>query len=154
MPKIHELKIIDQCFNDIITELKQFEIRKNDRNYKVGDILHMREYNDGAYTGKETMQEVTYISKYAQHNQHIVMSIKKVPMSYYTYINMNEKEKFAFHEIVSHISLYDTRDRDVANTLWDILHNLVEIDDFEQDDDIKWYTDLWLKKDVEKMKHL
>lgn len=36
---IHFLKIEDQYVKDILTEVKTFEIRNNDRKYKVGDQL-------------------------------------------------------------------------------------------------------------------
>jgi hypothetical protein len=40
--KIHELKCVEPYFTDIITGMKSFEVRKNDRDFQVGDILHLR----------------------------------------------------------------------------------------------------------------
>lgn len=50
---IHELKIICNFFNDILFSNKNFEIRKNDRDFKVNDILILKEYNpiEKKYTG-------------------------------------------------------------------------------------------------------
>lgn len=36
---IHKVKILDRFYNDVIAEDKTFEIRKDDRNYQVGDRL-------------------------------------------------------------------------------------------------------------------
>ena len=54
--KTHELKIDPEHFNKIINHGKPFEIRKNDRNYKINDYLLLKEYdrNTNEYTGRET----------------------------------------------------------------------------------------------------
>lgn len=43
--KIHNLKIDKELIDLKIRGVKNWEIRYNDRNYKVGDILFLREYN-------------------------------------------------------------------------------------------------------------
>lgn len=55
---IHELKILPQYFEAVQSGLKTFEIRKNDRDYKVGDTLVLKEYNNEAYTGREIRKDV------------------------------------------------------------------------------------------------
>ena len=37
----HELKIDPDVFNDVVAGVKSFEIRKDDRGFNVGDILHL-----------------------------------------------------------------------------------------------------------------
>ena len=61
--KIHELKIDPEYFNDVITGEKRFEVRKNDRNYKKGDLLNLQEYDRKSkiYTGRKTLIPVRYI---------------------------------------------------------------------------------------------
>lgn len=50
--KLHELKIKDEYFNAIIESKKTFELRKNDRDYQVGDLIHFVEvYRDIMYIG-------------------------------------------------------------------------------------------------------
>ncbi|WP_212746597.1 DUF3850 domain-containing protein [Lactococcus raffinolactis] len=39
--KIHELKLDTEFFDDVKLGKKNFEIRKNDRNFEVGDTLHL-----------------------------------------------------------------------------------------------------------------
>lgn len=58
----HELKLLPQYFNDVKNGIKNFEIRKNDRDYKVGDTLLLREW-DNKYTGREITRKIDYIHK-------------------------------------------------------------------------------------------
>lgn len=43
---IHALKTEPTYFGDIIDGKKAFEIRENDRNFKVGDYLALNELDD------------------------------------------------------------------------------------------------------------
>ncbi|MCU2273554.1 DUF3850 domain-containing protein [Enterococcus faecalis] len=75
-PTIHELKILPEYFEAVVSGNKRFEIRKNDRNYKKGDILRLNEYQDGQYTGDVHVAEITYITDYAQQYGYVVLGIK------------------------------------------------------------------------------
>lgn len=59
--KTHELKIKPQYFKDVISGLKTFEVRKNNRNFEVGDIITLREFENGKFTGKSINVEIVYI---------------------------------------------------------------------------------------------
>lgn len=61
MKQIHELKIMPKYFDDIVNGSKTFEIRKNDRNFKAGDLLILREHNGRNYTGCFIKANITYI---------------------------------------------------------------------------------------------
>lgn len=71
------LKIQPQYFEEVRNGNKSFEIRKNDRDFKVGDTLYLQEYNPLAqeYTGEVVKREITYITNYAQQENYIVMAI-------------------------------------------------------------------------------
>ena len=60
---VHELKTWPEYFQAIIDGIKPFEVRKNDRDYQVGDILLLREYDPiiSEYTARDILVEVTYI---------------------------------------------------------------------------------------------
>lgn len=69
---LHELKILPKYYDAVINGMKTFEIRKNDRNYSVGDTLRLREFDKddiyhskwathSEYTGKECFAVITYI---------------------------------------------------------------------------------------------
>ena len=60
MAKIHELKILPQWYEDVFNRTKKFELRKADRDYKVGDFLHLKEW-DGEYTGRSCIRKIIYI---------------------------------------------------------------------------------------------
>lgn len=45
MSTLHELKIATEYYHRVCSGQKTFEIRKNDRDYQVGDVLLMREYD-------------------------------------------------------------------------------------------------------------
>lgn len=59
----HDLRSWPDYFEPIFDGKKSFELRLNDRNFQVGDLLRLREYNDrnGTYTGREVTKRVTYI---------------------------------------------------------------------------------------------
>lgn len=57
----HELKIIPKWFTLVSKGIKNFEIRKNDRDYKIGDTLILKEWEKGRYTGREIKREVEYV---------------------------------------------------------------------------------------------
>jgi len=60
---ILELKCWPPYFQDVVDGKKTFEVRVNDRNYKVGDTLHLREWKPETktYTGRTFNVNVTYI---------------------------------------------------------------------------------------------
>lgn len=81
----HELKILPEYFEAVTSGRKRFEIRKNDRNFKVGDVLDLKEVNylhDTSisdlllYTGDSYKAEITYITDYAQKDGYVVLGIK------------------------------------------------------------------------------
>lgn len=58
----HELKIRPQFFDKVISGEKTFEIRKNDRNFKVGDRIILKEYdNETGFTGRNAVFDITYV---------------------------------------------------------------------------------------------
>ena len=61
--KKHELKTVNPYFDKVWEGLKTFEVRENDRDFKVGDTLILKEwdYKNELYTRREIRAEVTYI---------------------------------------------------------------------------------------------
>ena len=58
----HYLKTETQYYQKVEAGIKQFEIRKNDRNFQEGDILHLEETVNGVYTGRKLLpKQVKYI---------------------------------------------------------------------------------------------
>ncbi len=63
MSDIHCLKTWPDLFKDIVSGIKTFDIRRNDRGFKVGDVLVMQEYSPETmeYTKEMASFKVTYI---------------------------------------------------------------------------------------------
>lgn len=57
---IYDLKILPQYFEDVKAYKKNFELRKNDRDFKVGDTIILREWS-GEYTGRIIERKIEYI---------------------------------------------------------------------------------------------
>ena len=57
----HELKILPKYFDDVKNHVKNFELRRNDRDFKVGDMLILKEWSRGKYTGREYSTQIIYI---------------------------------------------------------------------------------------------
>ena len=78
----HILKILPQYYADINKGIKTFEIRKNDRDYRVGDTLLLCEWNTEQknFTGNSIRKEVTYILRSNSINglnkNYIIMAIR------------------------------------------------------------------------------
>jgi hypothetical protein len=103
--KKHELKTWPEYFEAVLKKKKTFELRKNDRDFKVGDTLILREFIPcdkcngtgrvwdvgdmtncgcgklhGKYTGRAIMASVTYIfaegEEFGLEEGYVIMSIK------------------------------------------------------------------------------
>ena len=77
----HNLKILPEYYNAIDSGRKTFEVRFNDRNYQVDDILHLQEWVDGQYTGRKMEAEVTYLldnPNYCKEG-YVIMAIRRCP---------------------------------------------------------------------------
>lgn len=72
----HDLKILPEFFGDVVSNRKTFEIRQNDRDFLVGDVLHLLEWNGGRFTGKSVSRAVCYITDYEQKPGFVVMGLK------------------------------------------------------------------------------
>ncbi|CAG4703819.1 MULTISPECIES: DUF3850 domain-containing protein [Enterococcus] len=73
---IHELKIKPEYFKAVESGMKKFEIRKNDRDYNLHDLLILQEYKNGKFTGNKCSVIVTYITDYAQKADFVVLGIE------------------------------------------------------------------------------
>ena len=60
---VHDLKTWPEYFSAMRLGIKKFELRANDRNFKIGDILKLEEWSPdtGKYTGRFMLVRVTYL---------------------------------------------------------------------------------------------
>lgn len=58
----HELKILPWFYRDVAWGRKNFELRKNDRDFKIGDTVILREWDGMRYTDSPSLHRfITYI---------------------------------------------------------------------------------------------
>lgn len=99
-PKVHYLKTWPEFYDAILKGEKPFEIRRNDRDFRVGDFLVLQEFDSGrdpecprhqylladescscsagCHTGRQCAVIVTYLTDWDQKPGTVVMGIKRV----------------------------------------------------------------------------
>lgn len=100
MPTYHRVKILPWFFRMVITGEKTFEIRINDRHYKMGDCITLCEWkskNDSTEAGYYTGREATY-------RIGTVINIGPVQSGYVVFSLINpkiwDKNPFKSHSII------------------------------------------------------
>ena len=76
--RIHNLKVLSEYFHPLCDGRKTFEIRNNDRGFKVGDVLSMHLWSAKAGYLKAiapVMRMVTYITDYEQRPEFVVLAL-------------------------------------------------------------------------------
>lgn len=78
----HALKVWKEYYPSIEDGSKNFELRKDDRPFTVGDRLILQEYDKDTYTGKETERTITYIlrncSFFGLKEGYCILGIKEI----------------------------------------------------------------------------
>jgi hypothetical protein len=82
-PTIHTLKCWPEYIQPIIDGKKKFEIRKHDRDFQVGDLLELQEYNpiNKSYTDRKILVSITHIMRgptMGISNGYCIMSIDPI----------------------------------------------------------------------------
>lgn len=64
-PMLHDLKIWPEHFNAIKAGDKTFEVRKDDRGFRVGEYLLLREWapDTKAYTGRILVRRISLVHR-------------------------------------------------------------------------------------------
>lgn len=78
---IHELKTWPEYFKEVVRGAKNFEVRKDDRNFSIGDTLILREWNPSTenYTGVITNKKITYImsgGRFGIEEGYVILSLR------------------------------------------------------------------------------
>ena len=78
-PSIHKLKTWPEFYDRLEDGTKKFEIRENDRDFKVGDLLWLCCWDPEMKkrTGRHITMRVTYITDFQQKPGFVVMGIEK-----------------------------------------------------------------------------
>lgn len=75
----HDLKSWPEYFQPVWVGVKVFEIRQNDREFKIYDEIVLQEWDptDRDYTGREIEGYISYITDFHQHAGWVVFQIEK-----------------------------------------------------------------------------
>ena len=75
--RVHDLKVWPEFYGPLVRGEKTFELRKNDRDYRVGDKLRLQEFDPagGVYTGSVAVFEVTYVLENTNYLQPGVVAL-------------------------------------------------------------------------------
>ena len=82
--KSHELKTWPEYFHAVRCGVKTFEVRKNDRDFQVGDVLDLLEYEPDKqkYVGRKVTRYVTYVLRgpgFGVEDGYAVLGLSSVP---------------------------------------------------------------------------
>ena len=83
--QVHELKTVPPYFQMVIDNRKHFEYRRNDRIFGLEDLLFLREYKNGKYTGRTQLVKVIEIVNdrtIGIPDEYVIMEIRKVSVEY------------------------------------------------------------------------
>lgn len=77
---VHNLKINSEYFLPVKEDLKSFEIRKNDRDFHVGDLVILNEFSPekNIYSGEKITVKIKYITNYNQKKDFVVFGFTRV----------------------------------------------------------------------------
>lgn len=76
--KVHEIKTLQPFFDDVWNFRKDFEVRKNDRDYKVGDVLKLNEFGPDIKRPRFIKVRIKYIlsgGQYGIEKGYVVLGI-------------------------------------------------------------------------------
>jgi len=81
--KLHELKIKDEYYYAVSSGYKTFELRRNDRDFKVFDNIHFVNVNGHNFDcDSDNLYQITYVLKdcsdYGLDKDYCIFCIKKV----------------------------------------------------------------------------
>ena len=71
----HNIKSLPQYFEAVLNHTKTFEIRENDRDYKVGDTITLHETE---HPHRKATALITYLTDFMQKPNYVVFNISDV----------------------------------------------------------------------------
>lgn len=59
--KLHNLKTLQPYFYDLEMGIKTFDLRKDDRDFRLGDSVCLQEYKNDSLSGKWFVRRIVYV---------------------------------------------------------------------------------------------
>lgn len=114
---VHNLKSHSEYFWAVWNGQKKFEIRKNDRHFKEGDLVVLQEYSkarslndwpfregpEWQYTGAMIVAQITYLTDYAQSDDYVVFGLKVLQLQTFPHLGKFPLEENG-HEKIEEVS--------------------------------------------------
>ncbi len=80
---IHELKTWPEYFEQVYNGTKTFEVRRDDRGFKIGDQLRLREYDQvtKSYSGRQCLRNIVCIvvgGQFGIEKGNVVMGLETI----------------------------------------------------------------------------
>lgn len=84
LPIVHDLKTLNPCFGLMQEGVKDFEIRFDDKDFLVNDILNFQECKYGEPTGECVQKRVKYILRRFKGLQtgYVVLGLEDIERGY------------------------------------------------------------------------
>lgn len=99
--KTHLLKIKPDFFSAVVSGKKTAELRKNDRDFHEGQVLILREWIRGKYTGVTVTVRITHITPCKgfinDETNWVVLSFKKIINGLEHWYSADDKEWWIGH---------------------------------------------------------
>lgn len=150
----HKIKILPQYYEQKLKGIKPWELRVNDRDYKVGDLLIEKEWTDeGGYTGRILIEQVIHVFHNLPYlpDDIVIMttdsSIKKLAWADDVMRLLNdtsEREESAGRTVAAFRKYVDLLKR--RNVVERIMRKHEELDVMDEDAIIIHMRGLWIRK--------
>lgn len=63
---VHHLKTAQPYYDHLAAGFKNFEVRRNDRDFQPSDLLVLHEWTGERFTGEQSVRKVTYVLRDGQ----------------------------------------------------------------------------------------
>lgn len=106
----HVLKILPEYHNAVVKGDKTFEIRKNDRDFMVGDWVKLLEFDGEKITGNYINARITYVTNYEQKDDYVVFSIQTYGFGYHSEDTLQKivnRQSKSFNEYIDNYMYFE-----------------------------------------------
>lgn len=85
--KAHLLKTINPYFRDVMNHYKDFEIREDDREFEIRDLVILAEWDGSKFTGLYVLVKIKYICEYNQKQGYVVFGFGRLSEDFKELVN-------------------------------------------------------------------